>query len=40
MLTYFYIAGDKKEKDSLNLNIYDGERLIRTLITKAPKERK
>ena len=38
MLTYFYKAGDKKEKDSLNLNIYDGERLIRTLITKAPKE--
>ena len=38
MLTYFYKAGDKKAKDSLNLNIYDGERLIRTLITKAPKE--
>ena len=38
ILTYFYKAGDKKAKDSLNLNIYDGERLIRTLITKAPKE--
>ena len=38
MLTYFYKVGDEKEKDSLHLNVYEGERLIRTLKRKAPKE--
>ena len=43
MLTYFYApveAESKKEnKDSLTLNIYDQDRLIRTLKQKAPKEK-
>ena len=47
MLTYFYTpskAGKteketKKVKDSLTLNIYDGDRLIRTLKREAPKEK-
>ncbi|MDC0514803.1 hypothetical protein OAN99_03205 [Flavobacteriaceae bacterium] len=38
MLTYFYTAKDGKEKDSLTLKIYDGDRQIRTLKRKAPKE--
>ena len=42
MFTYFYTAADqeneKKKKDSLSLQIFDGERLIRTLRRKAPKE--
>jgi photosystem II stability/assembly factor-like uncharacterized protein len=42
MFTYFYTApdqeNDEKEKDSLSLQIFDGERLIRTLRRKAPKE--
>jgi len=38
MLTYFYRKGEEKSKDSLTLSIYDGERLIRTLKQKAPKE--
>ena len=36
MMTYFYKVSDQKGKDSLTLKIYDGERLIRTLTTKAP----
>lgn len=42
MFTYFYTApdqeNDEKKKDSLSLQIFDGERLIRTLRRKAPKE--
>ena len=40
MFTYFYNApeGKEKNKDSLSLQIFDGERLIRTLKRKAPKE--
>ena len=38
MFTYFYKARDEKNKDSLTLKIYDGERQIRTLKTKAPKK--
>ena len=38
MLTYFYNKSNKGEKDSLTLKIYDGERHIRTLKKKAPKE--
>jgi hypothetical protein len=38
MLTYFYNKSNKEEKDSLTLKIYDGERHIRTLKKKAPKE--
>ena len=40
MFTYFYNAPEEKEKnkDSLSLQIFDGERLIRTLKRKAPKE--
>ncbi len=38
MFTYFYKATDEKNKDSLTLKIYDGERQIRTLKTKAPKK--
>jgi len=38
MLTYFYNAKGGKEKDSLTLKIYDGDRQIRTLKRKAPKE--
>ena len=38
MLTYFYKAGEKKNEDSLTLKIFDGERQIRTLKTKAPIE--
>ena len=41
MFTYFYTAPSKKSsatKDSLRLKIYDGDRLIRTLKRKAPKE--
>ncbi len=49
MLTYFYKAApnntaseantkSKKKSDSLTLNIYDGDRLIRTLKKKAPSE--
>ncbi|MGA0212498.1 MAG: WD40/YVTN/BNR-like repeat-containing protein, partial [Flavobacteriaceae bacterium] len=37
MMTYFYKVSDEKSKDSLTLKIYDGERLIRTLKSKAPK---
>ena len=41
MFTYFYKVGSEKAsqtKDSLSLKIYDGDRLIRTLKRKAPKE--
>ena len=40
MFTYFYNATEEKgkNKDSLSLQIFDGERLIRTLKRKAPKE--
>ena len=41
MFTYFYKAASEKAsqtKDSLSLKIYDGDRLIRTLKRKAPKE--
>ena len=44
MFTYFFNAPDltqeekEKNKDSLSLQIFDGERLIRTLKRKAPKE--
>ena len=41
MFTYFYKAVSEKAsqtKDSLSLKIYDGDRLIRTLKRKAPKE--
>ena len=44
MFTYFYNASDQskkekeKNKDSLSLQIFDGDRLIRTLKRKAPKE--
>lgn len=40
MFTYFYNAREEKEKskDSLSLKIFDGERLIRTLKRKVPKE--
>ena len=41
MFTYFYkVASEKasQTKDSLSLKIYDGDRLIRTLKRKAPKE--
>ena len=38
MLTYFYNAGEEKNKDSLTLKIFDGDRQIRTLKTKAPNE--
>ena len=41
MFTYFYKAASEKAsqtKDSLRLKIYDGDRLIRTLKRKAPKE--
>jgi photosystem II stability/assembly factor-like uncharacterized protein len=40
MFTYFYNAREEKEKskDSLSLQIFDGERLIRTLKRKVPKE--
>jgi len=38
MLTYFYNAGEEKNKDSLTLKFFDGKRLIRTLKTKAPIE--
>jgi photosystem II stability/assembly factor-like uncharacterized protein len=40
MFTYFYNAPEEKQKsrDSLSLQIFDGERLIRTLKRKAPKE--
>ena len=42
MFTYFYTASkqtsEDASKDSLHLQIYDGERLIRTLKRKAPKE--
>ena len=38
MLTYFYKVTDEKNKDSITLKFYDGERLIRTLEKKAPTE--
>ena len=39
MFTYFFNAAEKqKNKDSLMLKIYDGERLIRTLKKKAPEK--
>ena len=38
MLTYFYKAGEEKNKDSLTLKIFNGERQIRTLKTKAPNQ--
>ena len=38
MLTYFYKAQKENEKDSLTLKIYDGDRQIRTLKRKVPKE--
>lgn len=39
MFTYFFNADPTgKNKDSLSLNLYDGERLIRTLKKKAPKK--
>ena len=43
MLTYFYAPAQteskKENKDSLTLNIYDQDRLIRTLKQKVPKEK-
>ena len=38
MFTYFYKASEEKNKDSLILKIFDGERQIRTLKRKAPTE--
>jgi photosystem II stability/assembly factor-like uncharacterized protein len=38
MLTFFYRASAENSKDSLTLKIFDGERQIRTLMRKAPKE--
>lgn len=39
MITYYFNKGESKSKDSVYLNIYDGERLIRTLKQKAPTEK-
>ena len=38
MFTYFYRASAENKKDSLSLKIFDGDRQIRTLKRKVPKE--